>query len=274
MAPSLLILALWNNWPLQFTCQQQSVTPCHKLQLFFFFLKGGEIKVTKGRGYKKGNCPTAKVWVISWDLGFGLTDFQFEFWFGVLLEHSAPTLIYLCSWDCDEVGDNGWGGELAWWQGFSIWFSNLTGRCFISLELWFCVGDILSLLSIGFQMALLGSWLYEHQDPDWGCCLTHDGTFGTYSLAASDTPTGAGLHSYRPALAQVNLSLLRYSCCRMTNCLMPWPPLFKPPWTVSLSPWAEIHLCCLKMLKERRRKEGKTGEKKKGIKYQIFVSWN
>lgn len=78
---------------------------------YSFFLKGGEIKVTKGRGYIKGNCPTAKVWVISWGLGFGLTDFQFEFWFGVLLEHSAPTLIYLSSWDCDEVGDNGWVGS-------------------------------------------------------------------------------------------------------------------------------------------------------------------
>lgn len=41
MAPSLLSLALWNNWPLQLTCQQQSVTPpSHKLQLFFFFWGG------------------------------------------------------------------------------------------------------------------------------------------------------------------------------------------------------------------------------------------
>lgn len=62
------------------------------------------------------------------------------------------------------MGDKDWGGggggvgEQGLLQGFPLGFGNFTDGCFISPELWFRVGDALSLLSVGSQMFLLGSW--------------------------------------------------------------------------------------------------------------------
>lgn len=57
--PGLLIFAVWNNWPLQLMCQQQSVISfSHKFQPFFF--EEEEIKVTKGGDYKEENCQNSK----------------------------------------------------------------------------------------------------------------------------------------------------------------------------------------------------------------------
>lgn len=87
--PTLVILAVWNNWPLQLTCQQQSViSPHHKFSPFF--LEGEEIKVTKGGGYKEQNCQDCKC--LSNLLGpwFRVDWFQHWFWFGVFLGTKRP----------------------------------------------------------------------------------------------------------------------------------------------------------------------------------------
>lgn len=58
----------------------------------YSFFKGEEIKVTKGRGYKKGNCQNGKGLSHELGLGFRVDWLSVWFRFGVLLEHSAPFL--------------------------------------------------------------------------------------------------------------------------------------------------------------------------------------